>query len=304
MARPVKDGIDYFPLDTDFLIDDKIRLIKAEFGAKGILILIALFCDIYRTTGYYKVWSEDACFLMADAVGCGCAPENIRQVVLGCLRRSIFDNGVFKVFGILTSAGIQRRYLRAVSTRDSISMIREYWLLDENNKKDVQPSVLKKIAFLSINSKKTPVSLEETPDNLQINPQSKGKKSKEKNIYIDGAKAPLEEYLSVFISCCPSLTPPEAWTPKRKKLVLSKSLTPEQMAEVFRRVEASDFLTGRTGTWKADFEWILEPDHWQRIKEGYYDNRKPAKSASTPSFDLDEYERTSSWGYFEGGIAK
>ena len=175
MARPVKDGIDYFPLDTDFLIDDKIRLIKAEFGAKGILILIALFCDIYRTTGYYKVWSEDACFLMADAVGCGCAPENIRQVVLGCLRRSIFDNGVFNAFGILTSAGIQRRYLRAVSTRDSISMIKEYWLLDENNKKDVQPSVLKKIAFLSINSKKTLVSLEETPDNLQINPQRKVK---------------------------------------------------------------------------------------------------------------------------------
>lgn len=180
-------------------------------------------------------------------------------------------------------------------------MIREYWLLDENNKKDVQPSVLKKIAFLSINSKKTPVSLEKTPDDLQINPQSKGKKSKEKNIYTDGAKAPLEEYLSVFVSCCPSLTPPEAWTPKRKKLVLSKSLTPEQMAEVFRRVEASDFLTGRTGAWKADFEWILDPDHWQRIKEGYYDNRKPAKSASTPSFDLDEYERTSSWGFFEDG---
>ena len=94
-------------------------------------------------------------------------------------------------------------------------MIRDYWLLDENNKKDVQPSVLKKIAFLSINSKKTPVSLEETPDDLQINPQSKGKKSKEKNIYTDGAKAQLEEYLSVFVSCCTSLTPPEAWTPKR-----------------------------------------------------------------------------------------
>ena len=35
MARPIKDGVDYFPLDTDFFQDDKVRLIKGEFGAKG-----------------------------------------------------------------------------------------------------------------------------------------------------------------------------------------------------------------------------------------------------------------------------
>lgn len=74
MARPTKDGIDYFPLDVDFLQDDKIRLIKAEFGSKGILIVISLLCDIYRTTGYYKVWDKDSCLLMADAVGCGIVP--------------------------------------------------------------------------------------------------------------------------------------------------------------------------------------------------------------------------------------
>ena len=74
MARPIKDGIDYFPLDVDFFQDDKIRLLKAEFGAKGITILVALLCDIYRTNGYYKVWDNDACLLMADAVGCGIVP--------------------------------------------------------------------------------------------------------------------------------------------------------------------------------------------------------------------------------------
>ena len=81
MARPIKDGVDYFPLDTDFFQDDKVRLIKGEFGAKGIVILLAILCEIYRGTGYYKVWGEDACFLMADAVGCGITPENITQVV-------------------------------------------------------------------------------------------------------------------------------------------------------------------------------------------------------------------------------
>lgn len=190
MARPAKDGIDYFPLDVDFLQDDKIRLIKAEFGSKGILIVISLLCDIYRTTGYYKVWDKDSCLLMADAVGCGIVPENITQVVQGCLRRSIFNNGVFQMFGILTSAGIQRRYIRAVSTREEIQIIKEYWLLDSSDKKDVPTSILNKVTFKTVNSEKTTVNLENNAVNLQINPQSKGKESKgEKSIEQTGSTA-------------------------------------------------------------------------------------------------------------------
>lgn len=180
MARPIKDGIDYFPLDVGFFQDDKIRLLKAEFGAKGITILVALLCDIYRTNGYFKVWDNDACLLMADAVGCGIVPEIITQVVQGCLRRSIFDDGVFQMFGILTSAGIQRRYIQAVSTREEIRFIQEYWLLDLNDKKDVPTSTSKKVIFKSINLKETTVNLKEIPVDLQKNPQSKVKKSKVK----------------------------------------------------------------------------------------------------------------------------
>ena len=32
MARPRKQGIDYFPFDVDFFEDDKVALIEAEFG--------------------------------------------------------------------------------------------------------------------------------------------------------------------------------------------------------------------------------------------------------------------------------
>ncbi len=170
--------------------DDKIRLIKAEFGPKGIVIIIALFCDIYRTNGYYKVWDNDACLLMADAVGCGVVPEYITQVVQGCLRRSIFDDGVFQMFGILTSAGIQRRYIRAVSTRDQIYIYREYWLLNENDKKDVPASVLNKVVFKNVSLQRNEDNLQRNNDKKQINPQSKVKKSKvkkSKEIHMCGA---------------------------------------------------------------------------------------------------------------------
>jgi len=35
MARPQKNGLDYFPLDVDMDQDDKIALIEAQHGVVG-----------------------------------------------------------------------------------------------------------------------------------------------------------------------------------------------------------------------------------------------------------------------------
>ena len=109
MARPIKDGVIYYPKDTDFYHDDKIRLIRSEFGAKGMYIIDYLLCELYGKNGYFLKWDDDICSLVSDDAGCGCDPETIKQIVQGCLRRSFFDKRVFEMFGVLTSAGIQRR---------------------------------------------------------------------------------------------------------------------------------------------------------------------------------------------------
>ena len=64
MARPYKDGASYFPKDTDFYYDDKVRLIRAEFGAKGMYLLDYLLCELYRQDGYYMKWDSDRCALV------------------------------------------------------------------------------------------------------------------------------------------------------------------------------------------------------------------------------------------------
>ena len=188
MARPLKDGIDYFPFDVGFLQDKKIRLIKGEYGIKGVVIVIQLLCSIYKENGYFSTCDSDDFILVADAVGCGCDAKTIEEVVQGCLRRSIFDRGVFEAFGVLTSRGIQRRYLRALSTRDNIDIFQEYWLLDINDKKDVPASISKKITFknvsLQINTDKTQIN----SVNLQNNPQSKVKKSRVKESKVEESK--------------------------------------------------------------------------------------------------------------------
>ena len=131
MARPMKDGVDYWPFDVNLLRDKKLKLIKAEFGVKGVYVAIELLNAVYLENGYYKKWDEDDCLLMSEGVGDGCTPQLIREVLQGCLRRSLFDKRVFEMFGVLTSVGIQKRFLRIVgNSREVIPIIRAYWLLD------------------------------------------------------------------------------------------------------------------------------------------------------------------------------
>ncbi len=175
MARPIKDGVDYFPKDTNFYSDDKVRLLRAEFGAKGMYILDYLLCDIYGKNGYFTKWDKNRCFLVSDGAGCGCSPEYISEFVSGCCRCSFFDERVLNAFGVLTSAGIQRRYIRMFNSRDEIQMIQEHWLRNIEDKKDVPACVLRKLAFKHIKTTENPNKSTGNPDKSTDNPQSKKK---------------------------------------------------------------------------------------------------------------------------------
>lgn len=145
-----QEGIDYFPLDTGFLRDKKVLLIKGKYGAKGILILLYILSRIYEEHGYYIKWDEDDCFLSADAIGSGVSPELTTQVVNECVVRSMFDEQLYNEFGILTSHGIQWRFIRAAKKRENIEFYQEYFLLDISNPKDIPKGILNKVTFLSV----------------------------------------------------------------------------------------------------------------------------------------------------------
>ena len=171
MARPIKDGVDYFPKNTDFYQDDKVRLLRARFGAKGMYLLDYLLCEIYGKNGYYTEWNVNKCFLVSDGAGCGCDSGFVKEFITGCLQCSFFDERVFNVFGVLTSSGIQRRYIRMFNSREEIQIIKEYCLLDLSDKKDVPNSILNKLTLKSVKST-------ENPDKSTENSQNKEKEIK------------------------------------------------------------------------------------------------------------------------------
>lgn len=165
-------------MDVGFLRDKKIRLLLAEFGASSVIFVLYVFGKAYEGDGYFLVWDKDECLLAADAVQK--PPTYVNEVLQGCLSRSIFDKRVFQTFGVLTSRGIQRRYLRGCEKRSDISIFSEYWLLNLDDKKDVPASIRAKLAFFSVKGGNNTVSSPGNLDNSPGNPQSKVKESKVK----------------------------------------------------------------------------------------------------------------------------
>ncbi len=145
MARTVKAGLQYFPLDVDFFNDDKIELISSQFGCKGESIAIRLLCLVYRN-GYYYQWGQDESLLFAKRVSNGITHELVNDVVNGLIKRAFFDKSIFDSFGILTSRGIQKRYIEAKDRAKEVVFFEELLLIDNNE-------ALKNnnVTFISIN---------------------------------------------------------------------------------------------------------------------------------------------------------
>lgn len=126
MGRPLKSGLDYFPLDVE--MDDCVELIETEHGLAGFSIIIKLWQKIYKN-GYYIDWDKDVALLFARRINT--EVTLINNVITSCLSRNLFNKPMYEKHKVLTSSGIQKRYVLACSSskRKSISIRSELCLL-------------------------------------------------------------------------------------------------------------------------------------------------------------------------------
>ena len=113
MARPMKQGLDYFPLDVDFFRDLKIRKLKRSQGTRAPLVIICLLGYIYRDDGYFLRWDKDVASLVAEELGF--SDGMVTNIVEEAVSVGLFDSVMYEKYSILTSRGIQRRYFKAVA---------------------------------------------------------------------------------------------------------------------------------------------------------------------------------------------
>lgn len=196
MPRPIKEGLDYFELDCR--MDEKFELIEAEFGLKGFAVVIKLFQYIYGTHGYYCDWNPDISLLWASrllgspggdgrSVGSVFSEEGalsgfpnnfINEVVAASIRRDIFSAELFEKYQILTSSGIQTRYINAVAKRSCVKLKKEYLLVNVPETKvfSVETGVFspKTGVFSDRNSQSREEKIREKKSNSSSAPKARG----------------------------------------------------------------------------------------------------------------------------------
>ena len=249
MARPVKPGLDYFPLDTSFFQrDDRIQLTLARFGPDAVAVYLYLLCRCYGDQGYYLRLDEALWQVLCDKLRL--SRQRAEEILAWLGQLQLVDPGLL-TRGVVSSHGIQRRYQEVMKARcprrqSRLRVNPDWWLL----------SAEETSAFIAFPGEELalPISQEET----RI-PPPKGNETKS-----DESKAEQRE-AATAASTAPSPAPTGELLGKFRNVRLSpdelaalQAQTPD-WAELIE--DLSSYLASSGKSYRSHFATLLR---WQR----------------------------------------
>ena len=195
----------YFRLDCDLFQDRKLKRLMRRWQNDGLAVYLALLCEIYRDKGYYIVADKDLIADIADT--CLLDDDRTSNIFRDCIELGLFDRQLYEHRELLTSRGIQARYLDIMAVlRRKAGIDAEYSLIsseeigdnsatiDDDSERIADSSVkirknTQKCRFMQNDSEDIPQSAEETA----IPSDKKEKKNKENNGKTDTHTHGIEE---------------------------------------------------------------------------------------------------------------
>jgi len=116
MGRPIKQGLDYFPHDTDASSDEKIESLRALYRNDGYAFYFIVLERIYRSNkGELNLSSNDEKKILAKKIGI--TLKKYETILKSCFKINLFDEKIFLKNGFLTSSGIRKRFLQIQTER-------------------------------------------------------------------------------------------------------------------------------------------------------------------------------------------
>lgn len=108
-GRNVKRGLLYYRMDCDILGDRKIKRLIRRWSSDGLAVYLALLCEVYRDKGYYLEMDGDLLADIADAFDMD--EKKAVGICKECIDLGLFDRELLTLKNVLSSRGVQRRYL-------------------------------------------------------------------------------------------------------------------------------------------------------------------------------------------------
>lgn len=160
MARRTEDGIKYFPVNSDIIHSNKIKLTLAELGPNMWGVLFPLLCKIYRENGYWIDWFDTDVKLILKGECASIEMEYIDRVVAELLKRKFFNQKMFEKYGILTSDRIQDNYIEAKRRNKETNFITEFRCVPQEFLAEVKNRIeipLSSISLKKLQQKEQPI---------------------------------------------------------------------------------------------------------------------------------------------------
>lgn len=171
MARTIKEGFTYFPLDTDSFENRKIRRLLLSQGCQAYAVWVVTMQMIFGEKGYYLHLDEDVCFDIGDKVAV--SEGAVKEILTTCIQVDLFNKQMFDKFGILTSKGIQKQF------EEMVKVTKRKTTIDPKYKINPEEMTVRRNK-LGRNDSPSVIYSEETPIYSEEMQQSKVKESKVK----------------------------------------------------------------------------------------------------------------------------
>lgn len=286
MARPYKQGMDYYPLSVSFLDDIKVRRIMRACGPESISVLLTLLSYVYGEEGYYIEWNEDTSFIIADKVNL--TDACVQEIVSKATEVGFFDEGLYSSHSVLTSSGIQRRFLDAVKRRTLVKLEKDILLVKVDEY--INPEA---VEFMSTVTHSEPslcqqesTSNEVSDDRSTQRREEKRRVEKSREEYIVEKQASQPPVFREVIECLNS----NAGTNYRHTTKSHQRLIKARLNEGFELPDFETVILKKTAEWKGgDMEKFLRPETLFGTKFESYLNQQEGKQAMRTDADYDYY---------------
>lgn len=178
MARPYKQGLDYFPLEVDMFRDEKISILLDEYGPLAVYTYIRILALVYENGYYLELTLDQLSRVIRRENGTRWSKyDKVKQMVNACVECGLL-NGRLARQGVITSVAIQEQFLRSTIRRKNVDTSK-YWLLEKTQSKDEASLIVPKNMGETTNPR---VNVDNNSVNVDSNEQSKSKIDKEINI--------------------------------------------------------------------------------------------------------------------------
>lgn len=137
---------------------------------------------------------------------------------------------------------------------------------------------------------------------IELREKSLDNREQSKELLLQQTELDFDEILNLFNAICHSYKPVDKLTDTRKlKINRANTVLNGDFENFFKRVEKSDFLSGRNGRWningtQANFDWIMKLDNISKIQNGIYDNKESNSNGSFGSISDEDLEFLSKLG--------